>query len=275
MTDSLFIDPILEKELKTIQKAVTSKDRDYVMVIDGEEGSGKSVLAMQIAKRLDPSFNLKDIVFHSEPFIDRIKKCPKFSCILLDEAFNASNARASLTEVNRAMIAVASEMRQRNLFIIMVIPSFFDLDKYFALWRCRCLIHVYFSKDGGRGQYYIFPKTTKKYLYLNGKKFYDYSKPKSPYPVCRFREYYTVDEVEYREKKAEAFRKRTVSNLAKKWKGQRDALIKELYHTFKVATRDIALKINEWGERTLSEREIQRIVQIAGDVPSWDTDTAT
>ena len=230
-----FIDEITKSELERVKTAVIKKDRDYVMVIDGEEGSGKSVLAQQVAKFLDPNFNLDNVVFNADQFISRLKNAPKYSCIILDEAFNSANSRASLTEVNRSLIGVATEMRQRNLFVIIVIPSFFDLDKYFALWRCRALFHVYFTKTGARGRYIIFPKGKKKYLYLLGKKFYNYSKPASPYPPCKFNNYYTVDETEYRKKKADAFKKRTVSNLAKRWKRQRDGLINEMYHNLNIA----------------------------------------
>lgn len=223
--EDFFVDPVLKQELEKIKHAVTKKDRDFVMVVDGEEGSGKSVLAMQIAKYLDSRFDLRQLVFNSDQFLDMIKVVPKNSCIVLDEAYAASNARASLSEVNRSMIGVATEMRQRNLYVIFVLPTFFDLDKYFALWRCRALIHVYFNKEGGRGRYIIFPKTQKKLLYLNGKKKYDYSKPQSPYPACRFFNYYPVDEVEYRLKKSRAFKKRAVSNRTKEWLLQRNALI--------------------------------------------------
>lgn len=262
--DEYFIDPVLLKELEKIKKAVTQKDRDYVMVIDGEEGSGKSVLAFQIAKYLDKKFCLDKITFNSDQFINLLKKSNKYSCIILDEAFNSANSRASLTEVNRSLIGVATEMRQRNLFVIIVIPSFFDLDKYFALWRCRSLLHVYFKEDGARGQYIIFPKNKKKYLYLMGKKFYDYSKPVSPYPPCSFNNYYAVNEEDYRYKKAEAFRKRTVSNLARRWKAQRDALINELYHNLKLNTSKYEQIFLKWGAKPVSQREIQRLVQLYG-----------
>ena len=255
------VDPITKAELKRVKHVVTKKDRDFVLAIDGEEGSGKSVLAQQLAKELDPNFNLDNICFNADQFISRLKKAPKFSCIVLDEAFSSANSRSALTEVNKSLIGVATEMRQRNLFVIIVIPSFFDLDKYFALWRCRALFHVYFNKKGARGQYVIFPKTQKKYLYLTGKKFYDYSKPRSPYPACSFKEYYTVDEQEYRKKKAEAFKKRTVSNLARRWKIQRDALIKEMYHNKEVKSSKFEKIFLNWGAKPVSQREIQRIVQ--------------
>jgi len=261
-----YIDPILKEELDRIKEAVITKDRDYVLVIDGEEGSGKSVLAMQIAKYLDERFNLDNICFRSDQFLERLKKAPRFSCIVLDEAYHAINARSSLTEVNKSLIGVATEMRQRNLFVIVVIPSFFGLDKYFALWRCRALIHVYFGRDGSRGHFVIFPKNAKKLLYLNGKKTYDYSKPRSPYPPCRFPNFYTVDEVEYRKKKEESFKRRVVSNLAKRWKDQRDALVKELYHTLKISSLDISQIFDKWGVRPISQREVQRIVQIGTEI---------
>lgn len=264
MAGEYYVDPIIKRELDKIKDAVRNKDRDYVMVVDGEEGCGKSVLAMQIAKYLDSKFNLDGIVFTADQFMKKIKEARRFSCIVLDEAFNASNARASLSQVNRAMLGVATEMRQQNLFIIMCIPSFFDLDKYFALWRCKSLIHVYFRKDGSRGRYILFPKTKKKYLYLYGKKTYNYSKPKSPYPPCVFHKYYPVDELEYRQKKADAFKKRTVSNMARRWKEQRDAMIKELYHNFKVSIANLAQKLTDWGVRSLSDRELRRVVQLGG-----------
>lgn len=259
-----YIDPIVLPQLIEIKKLVIKKDRDWVGVIDGEEGSGKSVLAQQIARVLDPKFNISKLCFNADQFVKAIKTSPKHSCIILDEGYASANARASLTEVNRSLVALGTEMRQRNLFILIVLPTFFDLDKYFALWRSRCLFHVYFSIDGKRGKYILVPKTAKKLLYLNGRKKYDYRKPASPYPPCRFTNYYTVDEMEYRQKKAEAFKKRTVSNIARKWKGQRDALIKEMYHNFKVSSADISIKIEEWKERGLSQREIQRIVQLGG-----------
>jgi len=155
---NFYMSPPTEEECNNIRKAVITKDRDFVMIIDGEEGSGKSVLAQQVAKKLDPKFNMENICFNADQFISRLKKAPKYSCIILDEAFSSANSRSSLTEVNRSLIGVATEMRQQNLFVIIVIPSFFDLDKYFALWRCRALFHVYFKKDGSRGSYIIFPK---------------------------------------------------------------------------------------------------------------------
>lgn len=227
-----YCDKIILKELLKIRNRVNNKDRDFVAVYDGEEGVGKSVLAMQHAKILDPNFNIDNIVFTADAFIKKIKdpNTKKGSCILLDEAFNAANSRASLTEVNRSMVALATEMRQKNLFVLLVLPTFFDLDRYFAIWRCRALFHVYFTPEEDRN-YIVFDKISKKLLYLHGKKTYDYSYPKAPFPPSTFYDHYVVDETEYRALKAEAFKKRTVSNQARNWLLQRNALIKYIIKT--------------------------------------------
>jgi len=226
------------------------------------EGVGKSVLAQQIAAYFDPDFTIDNIVFNSDDFLKIIKdpKTKKGTCIILDEAFSAANNRASLTEVNRAMIGVATEMRQKNLFVLMVLPSFFDLDKYFALWRCRVLIHVYFTPEEKR-HYVMFPKDSKKMLYLTGKKTYSYVKPRSPYPPFVFPNFYTVDEAEYREKKSLAFSKRTVSNQARNWLMQRNSYIKYLLGLGGLAQEDIANIPSNYGIKTIGQQAISTIVR--------------
>lgn len=258
----LWVAPIMKEQLDKVKKRVLTKDRDWVMVIDGEEGSGKSVLAQQVAKYLDPNFKIENIVFNSDDFIKIIKNpnTKQGTCIVLDEAFASANSRASLTEVNRSMIGVATEMRQKNLFVIFCIPSFFDLDKYFALWRCRALFHVYFSEEDDR-RYVIFSKDEKKMLYLLGKKTYSYTKPRSNFPPFSFSNFYTVDEMEYRKKKADAFKKRTVSNQARTWLMQRNAYIRYLLTNLGISSRDVAQVPMNYGVTKVSEQHVNRVSQ--------------
>jgi len=262
------IDNIARNNLDEVRYRVLEKDFDFVTIIDGREGSGKSVLAQQFASYLDPNFSVENIVFTSEEFIKKIKdpKVTKGSCIVLDEAFNAINSRSSMSEVNRSMGAVATEMRQKNLFIIIVLPSYFDLDKQFAIHRASSLIHVYLKDNVERGQYLIFPRSQKLYLYLNGKKTYNYSKPKSPYPPCRFTNHYTVDEEEYRLKKSHAFKKRTVSNQARNWMNQRNSYIKYIYKALGLSQEEIAKIPANYGVVTLSHQHISRALQDEGAI---------
>lgn len=265
-----WIDPIIKEQLDKIRHRVLHRDMDYVACFDGDEGSGKSVLAMQICKYLDPQFNVDRIVFNSDDFIRLIKdpKVEKGSAILLDEAYNAANSRATMSEVNRSMIAVATEMRQKNLFVFVVLPSFFDLDKTLAIHRTRALFHVYFGEDYQRGQYVVFTKDTKKELYLAGKKKYSYSYPRSPFPPLRFFEQYVIDEQGYRKKKAEAFKKRTVSNQAKKWLMQRNAYIKYIYTSLGISQADIGKIPTQYGCEMISNEGISFVLkEMQHDLP--------
>jgi hypothetical protein len=108
-----------------------------------------------------------------------------------------------MSDINKTLVSMLAEIRQKNLFVFIVMPTFFDLDKYAAIWRSRGLIHVYTDKGYGRGYFSYYNKDRKKNLYIIGKKFYDYKRPR-PNFRGRFTNYYTVDEVEYRQKKLKA-----------------------------------------------------------------------
>lgn len=261
------IDTVLKSELDKVRYRVEKKDFDFVAIIDGREGSGKSVLAQQVGAYLDPNFSLDNIVFTSEEFIKKIKdpRIKKGTCVILDEAFNAINSRASMSEVNRSMGAVATEMRQKNLYVLIVLPSFFDLDKQFAIHRSSSLIHVYLKDNVQRGQFLIFPRSKKLHLYLNGKKTYNYSKPKSPFPPCRFTNHYTVDENDYRRKKADAFKRRSVSNQARNWLNQRNAYIKYLYKVMTLTQEELGKIPTNFGVVPVSQRHISRVLSEISD----------
>ena len=79
-------------------------------------------------------------------------------------------------------------------------PTFFDLDKYVALWRSRALIHVYTGQNFQRGFFAFYNVDRKKQLYLEGKKFYSYYRPKANF-IGRFVNHYTVDPEVYKKNK--------------------------------------------------------------------------
>jgi len=231
-----FLDGVIAREIPRWKNDVHNKDKDKVIVIDGREGSGKSALAQQLAIHLDPNFNIDKLCFTAEEFMNKVKdpKIKKGDCIILDEAFLAANSRSAMSSINKAMVGLATEMRQLNLFVIVCLPSFFDLDKYFSLWRTDLLIHTYFDKKGNRGRYILFGANKKKELYLKGKKFYNYGMVKSPYPPCRFKKGYTVDEEEYRKKKSEAFRKgEPMTRLGQRYKDKISQIIISFKNTGK------------------------------------------
>ena len=154
--------------------------------------SGKSVLAMQIAKILDPNFTENQIAFTPNEFIKLVSRAKKHQCIIFDEAFTGLSARGALSEINQLLVSLMMEMRQKNLFIIIVMPTVFMLDKYVVLHRARCLIHVHL-RNHRRGFWKLYSKERMKLLWLRGRKEYNHNVVKAII-FGRFLNQYTVNE---------------------------------------------------------------------------------
>lgn len=202
-----YIDGYMQQNLD-IAKSVIRKDFDMILAVDGPEGSGKSVLTMQLAYYCDPTFVIDRVVFNPNQLKKAIVNSKKYQAIVYDEAYTGLSSRAAMSMINRTLISMLAEIRQKNLFIFVVMPCFFDLDKYVALWRSRALIHIYTGDNFERGFFAFYNVEKKKDLYLNGKKLYNYTKP-GPNFRGRFTNHYVVDETEYKKLKLESLNRRS------------------------------------------------------------------
>lgn len=201
-TNEKYMDGYLRKGFAKA-KSLVQKDWDWVTLVDGVEGGGKSVIAQQCAYEVDKTLTIDRITFTPEEFENAVKTAAKFQAVIYDEAYTGLSSRGTMSDINKTLVNMLAEIRQRCLFVFIVMPTFFDLDRYAAIWRSRGLIHVYTDKGYGRGYFAYYNKDRKKNLYILGKKFYDYRKPK-PNFRGRFTAYYVVDEQEYRAKKLKA-----------------------------------------------------------------------
>jgi len=251
-TIMLRIDDTLKSNLDIARKAVT-KDWDMLGVIDGAEGSGKSVLAQQLAKYCDPTFNINNICFTPKEFKKSIIKSQQYQSIIYDEGYTGLSARATMSTINKTLISMLAEIRQKNLFVFVIVPTFFDLDKYVALWRSRYLIHVYCTKPFQRGTFAFFNVDRKKDLYILGKKFYSYAKPKANF-LGTFNNLYTVDETAYRKKKRESLigREKYRETLEKKRELEEHILVRllnlkeELNLTHEIIAKIVGIPISTY-----------------------------
>lgn len=176
-------DPHLHPKLKeTIargKKQIIEADQDRVIIITGREGSGKSTLAAQMAWEFDKTFGLDDILFNAEDFAKRIREVKKHKAIVFDEAFNGLSSKGALSKENKGLIRLLQECRQRNLFIIIVLPSVFLLEKYVAVFRSNYLINTQINRRNPKNRFcQIYNYHNKKLLYIFGKKLMDYARPK-------------------------------------------------------------------------------------------------
>lgn len=201
-THEYYIDGYLKENLD-IAKQANRKDWDMIFIVDGYEGSGKSVMAQQLAKYCDPYMTLNNITFNPKQFKEGIKNAKQYTSIIYDEAYGGLSSKSALNHVNKSIVKMLTEIRQKNLFVFIVLPTFFDIVKYVALWRTRALIHVYSGEDFKRGYFAFYNIEKKKDLYINGKKFYSYSRPK-PNFIGRFTDHYIVEKEDYKKKKIES-----------------------------------------------------------------------
>lgn len=234
--------------------------------------SGKSTLAIQMGKYIDPTLNLNRIVFSPEDFREAILKAKKGQCIIYDEAFTGFSSRASLSPVNRVLVSLAMQMRQKNLAIIIVLPTIFLLDRYMAIFRTRSLIHVYESK-GRRGYFAVYNYKSKKRLILLGAKTMSYyGKIARPNFKGRFYGKFGLGEggieQEYRKKKDKALRdseKTSMTSAQVKFKEQRDLLMWLFRNYTGIKLREIAVLLDDYGF-SISFEQISKICSKFGEI---------
>jgi len=159
-TGKLFDDTLMSN-LFTIYDNLR-KDHDWIMVIDGREGKGKSTFGMQIGATVDENFSEKNIAMNFTQFVELIEKAPPYSAVLFDEAGTALFSRESMTKMNILLTKLFMTIRQRNLLIILCIPSFYFIDSYIREARIDCLLHII-----QRGDYYAFDDKKCKHLTTN------------------------------------------------------------------------------------------------------------
>ena len=228
-----YLDGYLEKEVGTIQRRLKRK-WDCVGIFDGREGGGKTTLAFQVCKAIDPTFNIKRVCFSEKQFYEQIINATSGMAICLDEAMNVFFSRASMSRTNISMVRVLAECRKRNLFLALVMPSYFEMDRYPALHRASFLCHIYAMPtakgDMARGYFRWYDRKAKKKLYLLGKKFMSYGVSKPTF-YGRFVKKFVVNEKEYEAKKDKALmdmQREVVGKREKFWKDKCKKLYLEL-----------------------------------------------
>lgn len=258
-----YIDGRLKKQFDNkVIPDLKKKDMDVVFAIDGPERSGKSVASMvwgaYIASELKTEFNLSNVCMTPVEFRTKIINSKKNQVVIYDEAHRGMASARALSEINKILKDLMMEMGQKNLMVIINIPTFFLLDKYAALFRARGLFHIYFNK-GGRGFWVYYNRKNKMKLYMKGKKEYNYDCMKYPHFRGRFYNQYTLNEEKYREKKAESFKDKPRLTRAEVLTAQRDALIRILYEKEKYSIKDIE-KLLKQNRSAISKRRLWEIV---------------
>lgn len=156
--------------LKKIQK----KNWDGVLLVDGQERSGKSVLGMICGWYLsDCTLSLNNFALGLDDVAEKIASIPDRSVIILDEGSTIFASKKASNKLQKNLMEILDVVGQKNLFFIVILPCFFDLNKTIAVRRSKFLLHVYPDEDYNRGRYAFWGESLKSSLYRIGKKNFD------------------------------------------------------------------------------------------------------
>jgi hypothetical protein len=234
-----------------------------------EVGTGKSVLATQLGEAwkeimknkhgIDIPYGVDNIVWKPKDLIDKatgnngFEKLPRYSFVLLDEWEDANY----WSELGVTLRQFFRKCRQLNLFIVCIIPNWFQLPLAYAVSRSIFAIDVKFNNKLERGFFSFYNFPAKRMLYINGKKQHNYYVVKPTFNG-QFPDGYGVPESDYRKAKLDDLIRYEKENPEKKSAVQimRDKSIKYLSGLDKICpnlSREQLSKIFGVSEWTISE----------------------
>lgn len=163
-----YFDKMLVDNLDVLKQAVM-QDWDGLLLVFGREGVGKSTFALQLASYLDEGFNLDRVCWTAEAFVELCLSAERYSCIVLDEAYLTFANRSALRKLQSVVTAMLTTIRDRNLFLIVVSPTIFDLSKYLVVSRALVAIRCY-HHGLKRGFWEMYGEDAKLRLYVKGRR---------------------------------------------------------------------------------------------------------
>ena len=131
--------------IKYIKNRIYKKNKNFLAIICGSTGSGKSTAALAIAEALDSNFNIDNVVFNVNEFMDLLNsaKLKKGAVIIWDEAGVGMPSREWYAISNKAINYVLQTFRHLNLVVLFTTPDFNFIDS-----QSRRLFHAYFETIG-------------------------------------------------------------------------------------------------------------------------------
>lgn len=235
----LYLDGKLLKVLEGNRKIVMTSDTIERMIIFGDSGTGKSTIASQIAKFYDNTFTEERMCQSEVQFREQLEKMGKHQAIVIDEAFESLNSKESIKKAQILLTNLLQIIRQKNIFLIIVLPALWDLNKSVALSGSNWCMRTY-TRLGKRGFFEAWNKDRKRELYIRGKALHNH-KAVRPNFRGRFTKFMPINVEVYKQMKLDNLNRMLaqVEASEKKVKGdvgyippakeQRDNAIRELF----------------------------------------------
>lgn len=263
-----YIEGTLLENLRPVKKVVIEKDFDHVNIIAGLPGMGKSNFAISLAKFYDNDFSIKNICFTADEFVHLTNTLPKRSAIILDESFDSMNSRVGTSKDFLKIMNHLQLIRQRNLFIILNLPNYFDLHKSIAIYRSSFLFVVYGKEFGDRGRFAAFGRDEKKRLYIDGKKYMNYHCVQPNFRGKFFKQT-AIDFEAYEEMKLKHLREQASEGVTESSiRQQRDTLLAYNRFLLNIPVNDL-MELTGMEQRTLytaANRQKENVLKNFGEI---------
>ena len=159
--------PLLDRVRKDLHN-----DHDFAMLICGGVGSGKSNLARLCARYVsNEHFHPRTHIVQDVSDIKRVLDiAKKGDGVIFDEASGIFASTDTMTKKTKYANQVLDVCRQKNLFLLIIAPSFHRLGNSVALDRTKVLLRTYVDKKGRRGPFAFYGTRLKEKLYLESKR---------------------------------------------------------------------------------------------------------
>lgn len=270
VTDKRYmIEEQLLKKLDLMVKRLKRTD-DVVLIIDGDEGQGKTELAFgicyYISYKTKRKYDNRNIFFGLDDMI-KFALSTKKQIIHFDEGALGLLRTQWQKENQQKFMQLVMVARKKRHFIIICIPKFHRLPPYVIEDRSIGLVHVYSYKNIHKGRYCYFTKEAKAKLWED----YEKRKIKSYQKHYSFRGKFVEaskkifgkgDIEEYDRKKDDAIlsigeKKQTRGD---RWLQQRNNLIKNIKKDFKLSYKQMEKLLARY-EVPIKDTMIQEICQ--------------
>jgi hypothetical protein len=122
-----------------------NNDYDLVVAITGEEGVGKSTLAIQLGLKIDKDFDLvKNIAYlpDEKEIEDKFHSLQPKQCFIVDEAIRVFYKLKWMDKFQIRLNQMYMTERWQNKCTFLLIPRFTDLNEAFRNHRVNVWIHV-------------------------------------------------------------------------------------------------------------------------------------
>ncbi len=124
---------------------------DALIIVVAAEGSGKTVFGSQIcdymSNKLNTIYNVDNVHFDGQTYIDKSLASPQFTINHLDESRRALNKMRAISTGNVEFMNFLSECRSQNQIHLVILPAYADLEQYVAIHRVKMLISLEKKRD--------------------------------------------------------------------------------------------------------------------------------